>query len=99
VQIRKPAQIHEYTSTLIKNNYTKKERKKERNKQTKRQTETYRKNSGKFNFRHPVVILVTKVLYKPSIATAYFVPLYIFLSCNMFQRQGLSAGINNAYIY
>jgi len=44
VQIRKPAQIHKYTSTLVKNNYTKKERKKERKKQTNKQTEIYRNN-------------------------------------------------------
>jgi len=40
VQTRKPAQIHKYTSTLVKNNYTTKERKKERNKQTNKQKHT-----------------------------------------------------------
>jgi uncharacterized membrane protein len=42
VQIRKPAQIHKYTSTLVKNNYTKNERKKQTNKQ--KYTETIQVN-------------------------------------------------------
>ena len=60
MQTRKPGQIHKYTGK----EQLHKERKKVTNKQT------YRNNSSKFNFRHPVVILVTKVLYEPSISTA-----------------------------
>jgi hypothetical protein len=44
------------------------------------------------------VIILTKVLYKPSITTFDFITLYIFPNCYMFRLQEPSADISNKKI-
>ena len=49
-------------------------------------------------FTHPILIILTKVLYKPSITTFDFITLYIFPNCYMFRLQEPSADISNKKI-
>jgi hypothetical protein len=40
--------------------------------------ETPRHSTLKLGFTHPILIILTKVLHKPSITKFYFITLYIF---------------------